>query len=289
MISGRESPPAGGPAFRAGEAQYLQLRPLDWDTDFFGVPMGAIALLPDGSRPQDASPATRASILERELRDVLADALVAGYVHLIFRVPAEDLAATWAAGGAGLRLVDIGVDSSLRLGATAPWEVRPESAIRAAQPEDLPRVQDLAGGAFAHSRFAADPFFSPAQVVAFFREWAANLCRNTAEFVLVSEIAGRLAGFVACTVSHGEGRIQLIATDPALRRQGVGRALVAAVLSRFATAGADVARVKTQAHNYPALALYHRMGFTVSETALTFSTAPGTSLEHASAARLRPA
>jgi hypothetical protein len=34
------------------------------------------------------------------------------------------------------------------------------------------------------------------------------------------------------------------------------------------------ARVKTQAHNYQALALYHRAGFAVSQTELTFSTAP---------------
>ena len=32
-----------------------------------------------------------------------------------------------------------------------------------------------------------------------------------------------------------------------------------------------VAHVKTQAHNYPALALYHRAGYVVSKTELTFS------------------
>jgi hypothetical protein len=41
----------------------------------------------------------------------------------------------------------------------------------------------------------------------------------------------------------------------------------------FLDNGCRVAHVKTQSHNYAALALYHRSGFNVSKTELTFSIA----------------
>jgi ribosomal protein S18 acetylase RimI-like enzyme len=47
--------------------------------------------------------------------------------------------------------------------------------------------------------------------------------------------------------------------------------LVSAGLKWFRGAGCRVVHVKTQAHNYRALALYHRSGFTVSKVELTFS------------------
>jgi ribosomal protein S18 acetylase RimI-like enzyme len=72
-------------------------------------------------------------------------------------------------------------------------------------------------------------------------------------------------------MSGDEGRIPLIATQAGYRRRGVGQGLVSAALRWFAEAGARVAHVKTQSVNYPALALYHRAGFAVNKSELTFS------------------
>jgi ribosomal protein S18 acetylase RimI-like enzyme len=244
------------------------LRRLDWDTAFFGATMGVITLLSDAT-PRE--PEARAVAFEQALRRVLGEAKQAGYAHVIFRVPAGDLAPAWAAERAGLRLVDIGLDSSIDLGGAALPPAAASATVRPAAENDLPALQELAAGAFVLSRFSADPFFSAAQVAAFHRQWMTNLYRGLADAVLVCEVEGQLAGFVSCAVSNGEGRIPLIATDPSFRRRGVGRALLGAALRWFAGAGASVVHVKTQAHNYPALALYHRAGFTVTKTELTFS------------------
>jgi len=251
----------------------VELLQLDWDTDFFGARMGVLNLA--FSDVATASASARADALERGLRARIAEATAEGYAHLIFRAAGEDLPVAWAAERAGLRLVDVGIDSTIRFGGSAVLGPRVASAVRAARTEDLPTLQALAGSAFVLSRFAADPFFPAEQVVAFHRQWIANLCAGLAQAVLVSESDDGIAGFVSCAFTGDEGRIPLIATQEALRGRGVGRELVAAALEWFERAGARVAHVKTQATNYSALALYHRSGFNVSKAELTFSVAPG--------------
>jgi ribosomal protein S18 acetylase RimI-like enzyme len=249
----------------------VALRRLDWDTEFFGVLMGTLALT--DAWPPAGAPAARAAALAADVRAALAEAARAGYAHLIFRVPAEDLAAAWGAAEAGLRLVDIGVDSTFAV-EHAPALPAPHPAVRPARPDDLPALQAIAADSFVFSRFAADPFFTPAQVRAFHRQWITNLCAGLADTVLVFEAEGEAVGFVSCARMGGAGRIPLIATHARLRRAGVGRALVTAALRWFAAAGVSAVHVKTQAQNYPALALYHRLGFTISKTDLTFSVMP---------------
>lgn len=253
---------------RAGRAE---LRPLAWDTDFFGATMGAIALVGEGS---NAPPAEQAERLRGDLSALLEQARALGYAHLIFRAPADDTSSIWAAEGAGLRLVDVGIDSTFVCERTALPQ-SPPAVIRPVREDDLPALRELAAVAFVFSRFATDPFFTAEQVADFHREWITNLCRGLAQAVLVCEAEGGPAGFVSCAMTHDEGRIPLIATDGSHRYAGLGRALVGAALHWFVAAGARVVHVKTQAHNYPALGLYHRSGFVVSKAELTFSVALG--------------
>jgi ribosomal protein S18 acetylase RimI-like enzyme len=144
--------------------------------------------------------------------------------------------------------------------------------IRDARGDDVSVLRELAADSFRLSRFSADPFFSAEQVRDFHREWVTNLCSGLAQAVLVCELDGELAGFISCALSDREGRIPLIATSAEHRRRGVASGLVGAALRWFADVGATVVHVKTQSINYPALALYHRAGFTVSTSELTFST-----------------
>ncbi|HEX2033074.1 MAG TPA: GNAT family N-acetyltransferase [Chloroflexota bacterium] len=247
---------------------------MEWDSTFFGTQMGVLVRT---AEPAGETPAERTASLHAALAAALDTARAGEYAHVIFRAPAADFEAIWAAEGAGLRLVDVGVDSTIDLEAApgARWQALPgEGAVRPAREADLSGLQDLAAGAFVLSRFAADPFFSPSQVEAFHRAWVANLYRGLAQATLVREVDGQVAGFVTCALHGQEGRIPLIATGAGYRRRGLGRSLVEAALGWFAGAGARLVRVKTQAHNYAALALYHRAGFTVTQTELTFSAAP---------------
>lgn len=68
------------------------------------------------------------------------------------------------------------------------------------------------------------------------------------------------AGFLIGRAIAGEAEILTLATRPDARRQGIGRRLVAAFLSR-AAATADTAFLEVAADNAPAIALYRTNGF----------------------------
>ncbi len=237
----------------------LEVHCLDFDTRLFGAQLGSI------SRTGD-HPVTAAA-----LRALLDDAKQDGYEHLIFRTGAEDFASIWAAEHSGMRLVDIGVDSTFTFGTTPVPEQPTAPLVRQARITDIAPLQALAATAFVRSRFVTDPFFDAEANVKLHREWVKNLFGGLAQAIFVCEIDGNVAGFVSNSVNATEARIALIATNARYRRMGIGKALVAKAVNWSHDQGVPNAHVKTQAHNYPALALYHRAGYVVSKTELTFS------------------
>jgi ribosomal protein S18 acetylase RimI-like enzyme len=243
----------------------VELRRLDWDTNFFGRKMGVLGLI----KPEISVRAVER--VARDLRLALHEAAADGYEHLILRLPANYANAIRAAEQAGLRLVDFAVDLQVRLpGRSAASLVGPH--VRPASPQDVVALQQIAGGAFGLSRFAADPFFSGDEVAAFYREWTTNLCNGLAAAVLVAEASDEVAGFVSCAIeSNGTGRIPLVATSETHRRRGIGRALIDASMCWFVGAGMREVFVKTQAANYSALALYQSWGFRIARAEVTLS------------------
>jgi ribosomal protein S18 acetylase RimI-like enzyme len=232
---------------------------LEFDTRLFGAKLGSIVRTSD-------LPATAVA-----LRACLTEARAERYAHLIFRTGAEDYSGIWAAEASGMRLVDIGVDSTFDLRRTPLPEQPATPLVREATPDDLRPLQDLAATAFVRSRFVTDQFFSADANELLHRTWVKNLFGGLAQAIFVCELDGQVAGFVSNSLSNQETRIPLIATNANYRRAGIGRALIARALNWSAEQGAVRAHVKTQAHNYPALALYHRAGYVISKTELTFS------------------
>jgi TDP-D-fucosamine acetyltransferase len=242
----------------------FELRRLEWDTNHFGQKMGVLAVIPSEDR-------AREDTLARDLRIALDEARDDGYAHVILRVPAESLRVARAAERSEMRLVDVAVDLAVSLAARhSVTAVGP--GIRPATAADLDALRAIAESAFEFSRFASDPFFSSEQVAGFYRQWITNLSAGLAQAILVAEATDEIVGFSSCAIQpDGTGRIPLIATSEAHRRQGVGRSLIECSLRWFSAAGIRNVRVKTQAANYSALALYHRAGFQDATAELTFS------------------
>jgi ribosomal protein S18 acetylase RimI-like enzyme len=251
----------------AARRRLVEVRGLDWETAFFGAPMGALIKV---AQPDESGLLPQSNALAHELRSALREAELDGYRHLSYRVDAKDLPAIWAAERTGLRLMDVAVDLSYRFG--SPLSL-PQRAVRAGTPDDVPAMRAMTRGAFGLTRFAVDPFFTPEQVDDFYATWATNLFNGLAEYVVVADIDGQLAGFVSCKLSeNGQGRIPLVATASQFQRRGIARDLLAAALAWFSDNGCTLAHVKTQAANSAAAALYERAGFTLSHTELTFTT-----------------
>src|SRR5437868_5302688 len=120
----------------ADPPRVLEVHGLDFDTRLFGAKLGSV------SRASDTAPSAA------DLRAALTQARGDGFAHVIFRVGAEDNLSTWAAEQAGMRLVDIGVDSTFDLVHSALPELPTLPLVREARPEDLQLLQDLAAVAF---------------------------------------------------------------------------------------------------------------------------------------------
>ncbi len=87
---------------------------------------------------------------------------------------------------------------------------------------------------------------------------------------LVHERDGRLAGFCWTKVHADEepplGEIFVIAADPELHGQGLGRALTLAGLAHLAAAGLGTGMLYVEASNRAARGLYRDLGFTVFDS-----------------------
>ena len=77
----------------------------------------------------------------------------------------------------------------------------------------------------------------------------------------VALMDGTPAGFLVAWQLDGELEVQNVATAPAHRRCGAGKALVAAALSAAREEGTQHAFLEVRAGNLPAITLYRRFGF----------------------------
>ena len=97
----------------------------------------------------------------------------------------------------------------------------------------------------------------------FHAPWSAAMLREELGkgIFLVAEQDGAAVGYVGCQTVLDEGYITNVAVSPDCRRQGVGRALVAALKARAAQAGLAFVTLEARASNAPAIALYEGAGF----------------------------
>lgn len=72
---------------------------------------------------------------------------------------------------------------------------------------------------------------------------------------------GDAAGFIMARTVFDEAEILTFAVDPAWRRQGIGRDLLARCVRAVAQGGATSLFLEVAQDNAPALALYHGAGF----------------------------
>lgn len=80
-------------------------------------------------------------------------------------------------------------------------------------------------------------------------------------WLTIATIDGQAAGFALCRAAADEAELLLLATTPALRRRGVGRALLRAVIADCKDRGIAKLHLEVRAGN-EAIDLYRADGFT---------------------------
>ena len=79
--------------------------------------------------------------------------------------------------------------------------------------------------------------------------------------LLAAEGAGKVLGYVGMMHVLDEGYLSNVAVDPACRRQGVAKALIAELLRRAGEFSLAFVTLEVRESNTPAIALYEGFGF----------------------------
>ena len=110
----------------------------------------------------------------------------------------------------------------------------------------------------------------------FHAPWSENMLREELGkgIFLVAERDGQAVGYAGCQTVLDEGYITNVAVSPGARRQGVGRALIAALAAQARAQGLAFVTLEVRASNAPALALYEGAGFVRAGVRKNFYTAP---------------
>lgn len=101
--------------------------------------------------------------------------------------------------------------------------------------------------------------------LAFDHGWSASaiaeILASPGAFALAVRQDDAPRAFILCRAIAGEAEVLTLAVDPALRRQGLASALLAAAIGAAEAAGADVTFLEVAADNDAALGLYAGAGF----------------------------
>lgn len=228
---------------------------LDWDSQFFGFPIGKISgpLFP-----------AKISRIRRWCKKHKIKCLY-------YLCPSEDPASIQAAGDFGFRSVDIRCHYKIRIKGKARTRPRRLKGIMTPSPRDLPTLQNLAATAFKKSRFNADPHFGKKRAADLYRIWIKKSCEGWAHQVWAARRQGKIAGFITCHLeARRTGRIGLFAVRKEFRRQGIGSQLMTAAINYFAQKGMREVQAATQGCNLESQGLFAKSGLRLAAMHLWF-------------------
>ena len=117
------------------------------------------------------------------------------------------------------------------------------------QPEHLPAIAALEALCFA------EPWSEKALGL---------LLTDQATGFAATDDRGAVIGYGGMLLAPDEGQILNLAVSPGYRRQGVGAALLSALLAEADRRGLSTLSLEVRVSNQPAVALYERAGFTVA-------------------------
>ncbi len=222
----------------------IPCRYLDWDSEFWGCRVARI-------EQNKLTPET--------LMDILAWCAEMKIDLLYFLAAADDAVTVRLVETHGFYLTDV----RLTLEYVFADHFEPvDNLLRAAKPSDIAALREIAKTSYRDARFYYDPHLARDNVDNFYATWIEKSCQDYADTVLVAEIDGQPAGFITChRVDNRTGNIGLVGVHAGARGKGLGRLLIGAALSWFATHGMESVTVVTQARNIAAQRLYQRAGF----------------------------
>ena len=259
-------------ATQSGDAgAVIVSRPLAWDSDFFGVPMGRIdGVFSDDTMPGDA--------LAEGVGLALTHLRAQGVRHVTAKLDAADVRAVTLLEEAGFRLFDALVTFYTHPHRDEPPIVREVGHVRWYEPGDEAQVLALTAEAYRgfRGRFHLDPHLPADRADAFYVEWAQQCCagRMADRMVVADDGQGHIYGWASSRLleplSSVAGTRLWVGSLGACRRDTPGA--YAGLLRRLAIdhfERGDASESQTQNHNIATVRLYEAVGFRYIRTEYT--------------------
>ncbi|MBN2114435.1 MAG: hypothetical protein JW785_09950 [Acidimicrobiia bacterium] len=183
--------PGGSPA--------AALTPNDWETRFFGRPIGALQVMWDEAVRLDNAEWGRA------VAALVAAADAAGHRLVQCHLDVRGLGLAPALEDAGFRLVDTRVTFFTQIDRRAVPRFEPQAAgLRLAGPPDLPDLlaltrRGLTDNPGFYSRYKNRAYFTPEESARWFEGWVRNDLADPGSMVVIWEVEGRAVGFLGYT------------------------------------------------------------------------------------------
>jgi ribosomal protein S18 acetylase RimI-like enzyme len=238
------------------------LIPDSWHSEIFGLKMGKIQPLLIYPAPRQAGPPL--------LEAILAHARHRNYAHLSCRVDASDWAAIQLLEGAGFHLVDGSQKLTRRLiGNRFETLPSPEGIEMGPMRDgDIEGLATIATDTHDTNHFFNDPSLGAENARRLFAEWVRRCCRGLARHVFVVRHRDEPVAFVTYLGADSLKKhlaLNLIVLDFIVtHRSWQGKGIAPWLLSESLNAldgRYDWVELRTSFNNYPALSLYHRLGF----------------------------
>ena len=109
------------------------------------------------------------------------------------------------------------------------------------------------------------PQIAALEKICFSQPWSessiASELTNPLSVWLVAEVDGALAGYIGSQSVLGESDVMNVAVSPNYRRQGIGEALVLALVEELKKLGNHCLSLEVRLSNTPARTLYEKLGF----------------------------
>ncbi len=118
--------------------------------------------------------------------------------------------------------------------------------IRKMQMQDVPAIAELEKLCFS------DPWSENS---------IASELNNSLSYWLVAEDNGKIAGYVGSQSVLDAADVMNLAVSPQYRQQGIGQALITALVEHLQENNVIVLLLEVRVSNAPAIALYEKMGF----------------------------
>lgn len=231
---------------------------LPWDSEFFGVRIGRLAM--------NRLDAVRWISVEAWCRDNAVECLY------FLADPSEDETARTAEKNQ-FRMVDIRLTLEYCLSATVP--VTADSTVekfdsllisRSCSPDELDALADIARTSHRDSRFYHDGNFSRARCDDLFETWLRKSMSGLAKVVFIASIRSCPIGYITCNCLDGKtAQIGLFGIAAAFRGAGIGRQLLGSAAAWARGEGLEVLTVVTQGRNIDAQRFYQYNGFITAD------------------------